>query len=79
MAKGQKSGGRKKGTPNKVTSSVKNAVLETFRNIGGVSHMTDWAKENPNEYYKLAARLIPTEIQADLTGNLTVNVVKRGN
>lgn len=77
MAKGKKTGGRVKGTPNKVHSSVKNAVIETFNNLGGVEHMTDWAKLNPNEYYKLAARLIPTEIQAELTGNLTVNVVAR--
>jgi hypothetical protein len=69
VAKGQKSGGRVKGTPNKVHSSIKDAVLETFRNLGGPEHMTKWASENPNEFYKLAARLIPTEVNAVIENN----------
>ena len=62
MAVGRKTGGRKKGTQNKFTLSVKDSVLKTFGNLGGVKHMTTWAKENPTEFYKIAAKLIPTEI-----------------
>jgi hypothetical protein len=34
-----------------------------FENIGGVEHLTEWAKANPTEFYKIAARLIPQEMQ----------------
>ena len=67
MAKGKKTGGRQKGTPNRLSMSVKNAVLETFANLGGVEHMTGWAEENPSEFYRIAARLIPQQLTADIT------------
>lgn len=62
MAKGRKTGGRQKGVPNKATAGVKAAMLEAFKGIGGVPALTVWAKANPTEYYKLFARLIPTEV-----------------
>ena len=62
-----KTGGRKKGTPNKLTLSVKEAVLETFQNLGGIDHMTEWAQENPTDFYRIAAKLIPQQINADVT------------
>jgi hypothetical protein len=66
MAKGVKTGGRKKGTPNKVTASVKEAFKEAFDRRGGVDALVQWAEGEPTEFYKLAARLIPTELQADV-------------
>ena len=62
MAKGRKTGGRTKGTPNKATASVKAAMRAAFDGIGGVKSLTSWAKDNPTEFYKLFARLIPTEV-----------------
>jgi hypothetical protein len=61
MAKGKKTGGRQKGTPNKIAGSIKQAVLDTFNDIGGIRHMKKWAKKQPTEFYRLAGRLIPTE------------------
>ena len=58
-----KYGGRKKGTPNKLSLTIKESVLEVFATLGGVDAMADWARANPSEYYKIAARLIPTEQQ----------------
>ena len=65
MAKGKKTGGRKKGGLNKVTSSIKQAVLDTFNELGGTTHMKKWAKKQPTEFYRLAGRLIPTETRVD--------------
>jgi hypothetical protein len=64
--------GRKKGTANKLTVTFKQAVLMTFNNIGGVVHFTEWAKANPSEFYKIAARLIPAEIAGSRTKPLVV-------
>lgn len=60
--KGKKTGGRVKGTPNKLTSSFKEAVQTVYQEIGGNENFARWARRNETEYYKIAARLIPTEI-----------------
>lgn len=72
MAKGKKTGGRKAGTQNKLSLTVKAAVLEVFNNLGGVEQMGVWAAENPTEFYKIAARLIPTEVVGSEGGPLVV-------
>lgn len=61
MAIGKKTGGRKKGTPNKLTRSVKLALDDAFTKIGGVSALVMWGKENPTEFYKLWAKILPVE------------------
>jgi hypothetical protein len=60
--KGKKTGGRVKGTPNKLTTSFKEAVQTVYHEIGGNENFARWARRNETEYYKIAARLIPTEI-----------------
>jgi hypothetical protein len=62
MAIGRKTGGRKKGTPNKTTSSAKEALTLAFGGLGGVPALEAWAKNNLTEFYKLWGRLVPTEI-----------------
>lgn len=60
--------GRPKGSKNKVTKTVKEAFEAAFRqaqNLPGVK-LSDWMKDNPTEFYKIAARLIPAEIQGKL-------------
>ena len=62
MALGRKTGGRKPGTPNKVTASIKAAFTEAFVSMGGVPALVKWGKSNRTEFYKLAGRLIPHEV-----------------
>lgn len=38
------------------------------------AHMLKWALREPGEFYRLAARLIPTELQG--TAPITVQIVK---
>lgn len=70
MAK-EKTGGRQKGTPNKLTSSFKELVQQTFQKLeeepgGG---MLEWAKANKTEFYKISSKLIPQDlaVKADVT------------
>jgi hypothetical protein len=58
-----KKGGRKAGTPNKFTKSFREAVLVAYENIGGTEAFSHWAAENQTEFYRIAARLIPTEFK----------------
>lgn len=74
MAKGIKTGGRIAGVPNKTTALVKEALHEAFIDLGGVPALMRWGKRNRGEFYKLWARLIPTEVRlADSDGNVLVN------
>jgi hypothetical protein len=68
MATGQKTGGRKKGTPNKLTVSVKEALSDAFESLGGVGSLVQWGRENPDDFYKLWVKMLPTEVKAELTG-----------
>ncbi len=62
MAKGRKTGGgSRKGRPNKISASIREAVAAVFANLGDIDGMTVWAQQNQTEFYKIAARLIPVE------------------
>lgn len=58
---GEHRGGRKAGTPNKLTKSAREAFQLAFDAVGGGTGLSKWAKANPTEFYKLYARLIPVE------------------
>ena len=62
--------GRKKGTGNKITVAFKHAVLNVFNRVGGEDHLEKWAQQNQTEFYKIAARLIPTEITGSGEGGV---------
>ncbi len=53
--------GRPKGSPNKTTTSAREAFTLAFQGLGGAQALQDWAKENTTEFFKLYARLIPQE------------------
>ena len=63
MAKGHKTGGRKKGTPNRTTADVKAALVQAFDRLGGVDFLATWAKDNPAEFLRLWVKLLPTEVR----------------
>jgi hypothetical protein len=65
MAKGTKTGGRKKGTPNKVTGAVKDMVLTALGNAGGVEYLEKQAKENPTAFLTLIGKVIPLQVAGD--------------
>jgi len=72
--RGQKTGGRQVGAPNKVTAIFKDAVRTVYEDIGGNTAFAAWAKENPTEFYRIASRLIPTEMASQGTKiNVIVN------
>lgn len=83
MAKSSTSGqGRPKGTPNKLTRTVRDAFEQAFELLQQdegdpvierpAANLSAWAQRNPTEFYKLASKLIPTEINGDVKGTLIV-------
>ena len=68
--------GRPKGSVNKTTASVKQALTEAFERRGGVPALLRWADDQPGEFYKLWGRLVPVEVTGEGGGSLVLRVVK---
>lgn len=68
MARGRKTGGRQKGTPNKVTTDVKEMVLAALNRAGGEQYLARQAEENPASFMALVGRIIPSQVRASLSG-----------
>lgn len=78
---GERRGGRKAGTPNKLTRTVKEAFEGAFNDMQAdpAVRLGTWGKANPTEFYKLAARLIPAEINAKVsTQETALELLERG-
>ena len=74
--------GRPKGSPNKVTASIKEAYEKTFHALQTKQNdrhsLTNWAKKNETEFYKLATKLIPSEINAKVENTITqIEIIRR--
>jgi len=69
-----KIGGRRSGTPNKLTSTFRQAVLLAYENIGGHEAFAKWAAENQRDFYLIAARLTPAEAKNSETEPITIVV-----
>lgn len=63
--KGQKTGGRRKGTPNKVTATLKDMILQALSNSGGVSYLERQATKNPTAFLALIGRVLPLQVKED--------------
>lgn len=62
MTLGRKTGGRVAGTQNKFTRTVKDAFSEAFEMLGGAEALFKWAMRNQTDFYKLASKLIPADV-----------------
>ncbi len=65
-----KTGGRKKGTPNKTPGRVAEALQSAFEGVGGEEAMTAYAKDDPAGFYKLYIRMLPAKIEAAVDINV---------
>lgn len=66
MAKGQKTGGRQKGTPNKTTQIAKDAIAQAAEELGGADRLVAWAKEDPSNerafWTNIYTKLLPLQV-----------------
>lgn len=67
--------GRPKGYPNKLTKSAKEAFRLAFEDLGGAKALAAWAKDNLTDFYRLYARMIPTEHNIAGTEGAPLNFV----
>ena len=58
--------GRKRGTPNKLTMQVKDAIQNAFAEVGGQKYLVKVAKEDVRTFCTLLGKVLPTQLEGDL-------------
>lgn len=72
-----KTGGRKKGTQNKLTADVKAMVLEALDKAGGVSYLLTQAQSNPNAFLTLVGKVLPMTVAGDADNPVGITLIER--
>ncbi|MGM4987407.1 hypothetical protein [Tardiphaga sp. 841_E9_N1_2] len=77
----QKTGGRQKGTPNKTTALLKDAILQAAENAGGgknglVAYLEKQASANPGPFMALLGKVLPMQLTGADGDSLIVEVVR---
>ena len=67
-----KTGGRQKGTTNKITADVKAMVLDALDQAGGVAYLLTQAQSNPNAFLTLVGKVLPMTVAGDADNPLAV-------
>jgi hypothetical protein len=71
-----KTGGRQKGTPNKRTALLKDAILEAADAAGGpggvVAYLTAQAIDNPSAFMTLLGKVLPTQVTGEDGGAVKI-------
>ena len=62
---GERRGGRRKGTPNKVPSDLKRMILGALDGVGGEKYLMQQAIENPGPFMALIGKVLPTTLASD--------------
>ena len=64
--------GRPKGSANKLTKDIKEAISQAFDKVGGVDYLARQANENPQAFMTLLGKIIPADVRAQITGKLNI-------
>ena len=64
MANGHKTGGRKPGSKNTVTSEMRAAIEYAFKGMGGRKALLEWGEENPTLFWtKIFTLIVPKAVE----------------
>ena len=80
--KGQpKTGGRKKGSPNKTTALLKEAILKAAEGAGGkaglIGYLKTQAVKQPSPFMALLGKVLPLQIGNDGDETLKITLIER--
>lgn len=65
--------GRPKGTPNKVTTQVKEMILAALDDAGGQKYLAKQAEKNAPAFMALLAKILPRDVVVEADVNTTVS------
>lgn len=57
--------GRAKGSLNKTTAALKDAILNAFNKVGGEDYLVVLAEKDPRTFAVLLAKVLPLQIKGD--------------
>lgn len=71
--------GRKKGTPNKTTALLKDAILKAAELAGGdkdglVEYLRTQATANPGPFMALLGKVLPLQVNGNVDGAITIEI-----
>ena len=74
-----KTGGRRKGSLNRTTVAMREAMLQVFARMQATTgrengHFLDWALGHSTDFYKLSARLIPHQVAGEEDGPVVTRI-----
>lgn len=70
--------GRPKGSKNKTTALLKDAILRAAQEAGGgdedgmMKYLTEQATDNPTAFMGLLGKVLPMQVNAEVTGDINV-------
>ena len=67
--------GRKPGSENKITASVKDAILSAFEEVGGEKYLVTVARDNPAVFCALLGKLLPKQVTGEDGAAIRIAIV----
>jgi hypothetical protein len=64
--------GRPKGVPNKVTTALKEAILNALDTVGGEQYLVKVANEDPKTFCTLIGKVLPMTVEGNMGVEATV-------
>ena len=69
-----KTGGRTKGTPNRMTAAVKDMIVQALDEAGGVEYLVKQAHVNPKAFLSLVGRVLPLQVTGEGGGPVETSI-----
>jgi hypothetical protein len=69
--KSQQGRGRPKGSVNRDIIDMREMIKQSLELAGGVDYLVRQAEANPGPYMQLVGKVIPKEVNANITGGVT--------
>lgn len=77
IGKGTPGPGRKRGVPNKMTTEVKQMILEALDQAGGVAYLAAKAETHPQAFMALVGRVLPLQVTGEDGGPVKTSLEVR--
>lgn len=58
---------RPRGAKNTIGATAKENLIAVFTRLGGTAQMAKWAKDNQTDFYRLYAKLVPQQVDLEIT------------
>ena len=67
--------GRRRGTPNKVTQTLADAIDTAFHAVGGAEYLEKIASHDPKAFCALLGRRLPKDLTLKSDGSIVIQVI----